>query len=165
MADEQLYAAHEADPRPNPLFDAQGARLRLDPSTLDQENLRREWRGLYKAELARHKANTESKPASPPPASAHRPPDSAILPCQDKYWIFVRLSVRPDLKARPSWWSADRPVYAYEKYTASGACGWREDILDGGGSVRFTNISEGRCHFLFKSFYEQVELFFKRHLV
>ena len=46
-ADDELYSRHENDPRPNPLYDSEGNRLRLDPDNPDQAELHREWTDLY----------------------------------------------------------------------------------------------------------------------
>lgn len=46
-ADEELYAAHYEDPRPNALYDAAGNRRKLSGDDPAQEGLRREWIELY----------------------------------------------------------------------------------------------------------------------
>lgn len=48
-ADEQIYAAHANDPRPNALYDANGNRLLLDADDPSQEALRAEWMDYYEA--------------------------------------------------------------------------------------------------------------------
>ena len=51
-ADDQIYAAHENDPRPNALFDEHGNRLPLSATDPSQEALREEWRQYYVAHEA-----------------------------------------------------------------------------------------------------------------
>ena len=46
-ADNELYAEHEKDPRPNALFDVKGVRRPLTASDPAQECLRQEWINLY----------------------------------------------------------------------------------------------------------------------
>lgn len=46
-ADEEIYARHESDPRPNALFDANGNRRALSATDPAQADLRREWMDLY----------------------------------------------------------------------------------------------------------------------
>ena len=52
QADDEIYARHANDPRPNALFDAQGNRRPLDPVDPSQAALRAEWCALYEAALA-----------------------------------------------------------------------------------------------------------------
>ena len=46
-ADDEIYARHESDPRPNALFDANGNRRALSATDPAQADLRREWMDLY----------------------------------------------------------------------------------------------------------------------
>ena len=68
-ADEQIYAAHEEDPRPNALFDADGNRKQLSSTDPSQEALRQEWREYYSAAVdakeAGTAANDDDQSASP----------------------------------------------------------------------------------------------------
>ena len=70
-ADEDVYAKHADDPRPNAWYDAGGHRKPLDASDPDQADARAEWMDSYKA----NGGETEKKPASSDPAG------EAILPC------------------------------------------------------------------------------------
>ncbi len=74
-ADEDIYAAHAADPRPNALFDADGRRLALHPTDPAQEALREEWFDYYE----RHGGGVED--ADTP---SNRKPDEPVEPCRDK---------------------------------------------------------------------------------
>ncbi|HEX5747844.1 MAG TPA: hypothetical protein VFZ09_16490 [Archangium sp.] len=165
-ADEQLYAAHRDDPQPNPLFDAQGNRRKLDPNDPTQADVQREWRSRYTAEIAKKKSGgAAAKPKTTPPASSNRSTDDPVLPCTIKHWLVIRLGARPNQKARDHEGQVDgQPGYAGEKYAASGACGTKEGMLDGGSSLRFHNIKAGHCTIVFKHFYEDIEAFFKEQL-
>lgn len=55
VADEELYAQHANDPRPNPLFDQSGHRKPLDPMNPSHSALRLEWMKAY----AKHGGKTE----------------------------------------------------------------------------------------------------------
>src|SRR5690242_9958934 len=46
-ADEEIYALHERDDRPNPLYDEQGNRLKLSATKSKHEKLREQWIRLY----------------------------------------------------------------------------------------------------------------------
>ncbi|WNG56718.1 hypothetical protein F0U59_19625 [Archangium gephyra] len=165
-ADEQLYAAHRDDPRPNPLFDAQGNRRKLDPTDPAQADVQREWLSHYTAETAKKKdSGAAAKPKTTSSDCSNRAVDDPVLPCTIKHWLIIRLSARPNLEARAQGGEVDRqPGYAGEKYTASGACGNKEGALDGGASLRFQNIKAGHCTIVFKDFYEDIEAFFKEQL-
>lgn len=64
-ADDEIYAKHEKDPRPNALYDADGNRKPLDSKDPAQANLRREWMDSYVA----HGGKVEStRPNLTPPA-------------------------------------------------------------------------------------------------
>jgi hypothetical protein len=49
-ADDELYANHASDPRPNALYDEDGNRKPLDANDPDQADLREEWMQSYKAD-------------------------------------------------------------------------------------------------------------------
>ena len=89
-ADNEIYRRHEADPRPNPLFDGAGHRRPLSATDPAQTELRREWMDLY-VESGGHVENTSPDPTppehilatcpgSPPPNPPPTPPPPAILP-------------------------------------------------------------------------------------
>ena len=67
-ADEQLYAAHASDPRPNTLFDVSGNRKPLSSTDPSQESLREEWRQAYSAALEKNsqQGETPDKPSGAP---------------------------------------------------------------------------------------------------
>ncbi|MFW6161638.1 MAG: carboxypeptidase regulatory-like domain-containing protein, partial [Planctomycetota bacterium] len=70
-ADEDIYARHEGDPRPNALYDAEGNRTPLDPYDPAQADLRSEWMDLYEA----HGGEVET------PDRPSRETDSPAEPC------------------------------------------------------------------------------------
>jgi hypothetical protein len=73
-ADDQLYSDHADDPRPNPLYDADGNRQPLDANNPDQADLRKEWTDDYKANGG----------GMEPEDNSAAPPDQAVLPCGQK---------------------------------------------------------------------------------
>jgi len=73
-ADDEIYARHANDPRPNPLYDAEGNRRPLSGTDPAQADLRREWMDLYIAN------GGEIENPSPDPA----PPDDPIPWCPDE---------------------------------------------------------------------------------
>src|SRR5689334_18676005 len=81
-ADELLYAAHKDDPRPNPLFNAQGNRAPLDPNNPAQADVQQEWCNHYTTEVSKSKGTTEAKPTALQPPSPERAPNNAVISCQ-----------------------------------------------------------------------------------
>lgn len=73
-ADEEIYANHAGDPRPNALYDADGNRKKLDATDPEQEALRQEWLDLYAA----HDGEVED-PDDPP----EDPPEDPVPECPD----------------------------------------------------------------------------------
>jgi hypothetical protein len=73
-ADADLYAAHEGDPRPNPLYDADGNKKKLSAKDPDQAGLRKEWVEAYE----RHGGETDEPDKQP-----ENTPDEAIEPCPE----------------------------------------------------------------------------------
>lgn len=69
-ADEQIYAAHADDPRPNALYDADGNRTPLSATDPSQAALRREWMDYYIA--AGGQIEGEPEPGTP---------DKPVEPC------------------------------------------------------------------------------------
>jgi len=59
-ADDEIYANHADDPRPNALFDENGNRKALSATDPAQADLRAEWMASYKA----HGGQTESTDSS-----------------------------------------------------------------------------------------------------
>lgn len=67
-ADNDLYAAHAGDPRPNALFDIDGNRKPLDPDDPSQADLRAEWMVLYEkhgGEVEEPNEQPETEPDDP----------------------------------------------------------------------------------------------------
>ncbi|MDD5298325.1 MAG: hypothetical protein PHU46_15590 [Rhodocyclaceae bacterium] len=169
-ADQELYARHKNDPRPNALYDAEGRRLPLSPNDPSQAAARQEWCDLYlaAAEKNRQQVSQDSnEPPSPPPPPPPPPPDperaadDPVQPCPNKHWIEVGLKASPDQQKRPDWWPpANDAPYAGESYTASGACGNRSGKL-GGGRLRFDHIPAGSCDLKFQDFYREIERHFE----
>jgi len=73
-ADEELYANHKDDKRPNALFDKDGNRKKLDATDPSQADLRKEWCDLYE----KHNGEVEN-PDEPP----ETPPDEPLPDCPD----------------------------------------------------------------------------------
>ena len=70
-ADNEIYRRHEGDPRPNPLYDADGNRRPLSATDPAQADLRHEWMDLYVA----NGGEIESGPTNP------TPPSDPATPC------------------------------------------------------------------------------------
>jgi hypothetical protein len=73
-ADDDLYARHAGDPRPNALYAADGSRKPLDPDDPDQAGVRQEWMASYKAN------GGETEPSD----YSGAPVDQVVLPCGQK---------------------------------------------------------------------------------
>jgi hypothetical protein len=166
-ADEQIYAAHENDPRPNPLFDAQGNRLKLSATDPRQAALREEWCDLYQAALAKKKSNASPGSTTPTPASgsnAAKPPSGAnpvgnpVQPCSKLHWIKIRLLRLPDAQPRPEWWKPDGAAdpYPSEPCTIELTNGTEIGALDGQGSTEHTSLPPGVCSIHFTRFYKLI---------
>src|SRR5688572_4207107 len=167
-ADEQIYALHAGDPRPNALYDANGNRLKLDATDPAQAGLRSEWCDLYRAALAKKKKEPppdegkppEPKPPAPPPPAppSDDPVGEVTKPCPKKFWIKTHLIRLPDQKARPDWWPSDAGgPYPYEPYTAEITDGHKESALDSDGFAGYENIPAGSCSWKFTTFFDLVE--------
>ena len=102
QADEQIYTNHANDPRPNALYDAQGNRLKLDATDPSQEDLRQEWRDLYKAALAKKKQGQGNPPPAPRPGG-NQPPKKPTADCPLKHWIKISLLNLKYLQTQPDW--------------------------------------------------------------
>src|SRR5580704_4093793 len=120
-ADENLYAAHGSDPRPNALYDADGNQIPLDGS---DPALNQEWETQYNKAL-KNKAPEPSDPASdnsapenvvgppgtavapvkPPPTFGPQPVGCATQQCAKTHWI--KIDLLRDVKDRPKWWVKD----------------------------------------------------------
>jgi hypothetical protein len=72
-ADNEIYSRHEADPRPNALYDAGGNRRALSATDPAQADLRREWMDLYIA----NGGEIESEAPTP------TPPEDPVVPCPE----------------------------------------------------------------------------------
>jgi hypothetical protein len=76
-ADDDLYARHADDPRPNALYDDQGNRKPLSATDPDQADLRNEWMDSYKA----NGGETESTDTSGTPAG------QTVKPCEPQLTV------------------------------------------------------------------------------
>jgi hypothetical protein len=72
-ADDEIYRRHENDPRPNPLYDANGNRTPLSATDPSQAALRTEWMDLYVANGGRVEGQN--------PAPTPDPPNNPSGPC------------------------------------------------------------------------------------
>lgn len=161
-ADAQIYSRHEDDPRPNPLFDADGQRIPLSPTDPSQTALRVEWADCYREAAASRRdqagSPTSSAATVPPPLPASDPDrqvDSAVQPCKSCHAISIALRTVPQA-APPAWWRRGIAPLDNEKFAASGACGNSSGTLSG-GSVDFYLIPAGSCAVSFPTFYEDIE--------
>jgi len=150
-ADEQIYGLHAKDPRPNPLFDADGNRLQLDATDQAQAGLREEWRDLYRGAhfLITSSTAPDERGAQPPPLPpGNRPVGDPVQSCPLKHWIEVQLAKLPDQAERPDWWPElknDGGPYPYEPFAAGITDGDKEGALGKAGSVRYDPIPQGKC--------------------
>jgi hypothetical protein len=156
-ADEKLYQAHETDPRPNMLYDADGNRLPLQSGDAALEN---EWVDLYKAELAKqHGSGGAETPASFPQQDSTSP----VLPCA-RHCIKISLVKHKDLHERPKYWqNAPELPYPYEPFRARITDGPKDAALGGDASVVYRPIPPGSCRIRFHRFYEQIEAQFAKN--
>lgn len=76
-ADDELYANHANDPRPNALYDEKGNRKPLSATDPDQADLRTEWMNSYKAR------GGKTEPTDTGGASAGQ----AVLPCDQQVQV------------------------------------------------------------------------------
>lgn len=167
-ADDAIYANHANDPRPNPLYSADGTRLPLDATSPGQEALREEWRQLYLAALDKQNqpaaggGGTDAPPPANPPAEVDPPERDVGHPeqgCPKKHRFTLKLAPLPDGKDRSaySWWPARPPGYASAKYSAEITDGHHSGSLDGDGAVKFEGIPAGSCRIEFAAFYDDVK--------
>src|ERR1035438_5844951 len=169
-ADEEIYALHSGDPRPNALYDAEGMRLWLDPTEPAQAGLRAQWCDLYREALAKKRKSDPPDEATPPdeekpPPQAQTPPPSdspvgeVVKSCPLKlHWIKARLISLPDQKTRPDWWPEDTGgPYPYEPLTAEITDGPKVSALDGGGFSEYDQIPAGSCSWKFTAFFDLIE--------
>lgn len=150
-ADEQLYAAHADDPRPNALFGADGARRPLDATDPDQSALRREWCDSYRAALAGPQASGLPDPP------AERGVADPVQPCPGQHFIAVQWLPSPDAGARKRWWPPRPPGYAGVPLVAELTNGRQESALGDEGAARFDGIPAGTCSFDLRAFFADVE--------
>jgi hypothetical protein len=158
-ADEKLYAQHARDSRPNPLYTADGERLRLDANRADQESLRREWVEYYMSALDKRGAPHDAEHTRPAGRDRlQRDVGHTVGNCPGKHWISLKLEPAADgaPRASYSWWPATAPGYTDVPYTAEITDGFREGKLGAEGTVRFDGIPCGTCQFVFDEFYEDV---------
>jgi hypothetical protein len=164
QADEQLYADHAGDRRPNALYDAQGNRQPLHPTDPAQTSLRREWVASYNESLAsRPSAATAPQEST---SSTERPVGGVTECCPNTHYI--EIVVRPKVdekKPRPGNWPpvASNP-YVQEVYSAETTVGPREGNLDGSGGVRFDSIAAGSCAITLPKFFDEIAEYADRQL-
>ena len=72
-ASDDLYAAHEDDPRPNALYEKNGDRKRLDAKKNSQAGLRKEWMDYYIAYGGDYEEKPESSASLEKPETTHCP--------------------------------------------------------------------------------------------
>ena len=164
-ADDAIYAAHEDDPRPNPLFDAQGNHLKLSATDPKQAALREEWCDLYQDALAKKKAAVAGGGGTSPdsgdddPPSGNSPAGNPVQPCPQNHWIRIKLVRLPDLEERPEWWTpgGTGDPYASEPCTVELTNGTETGALDGQGATEHNPLPAGVCAIHFTRFYKLLE--------
>jgi hypothetical protein len=170
-ADENLYAAHGSDPRPNALYDADGNQIPLDGS---DPALNQEWETQYNKAL-KNKAPEPSDPASdnsapenvvgppgtavapvkPPPTFGPQPVGCATQQCAKTHWI--KIDLLRDVKDRPKWWVKDsKTKYPYEPYSAKITSGPKVGALDSAALAEYDGIPAGSCSIKFTQFYKGI---------
>ena len=160
-ADDQLYAAHANDPRPNALYDASGNRKPLSSTDPGQESLREGWRQDYIA--AREKNSQQGETTDDSSDAQQQAPagnNNVQGPVQDcnQHWIQVALLKKPEPQARPKWWpKKDAPPYPSEPYSAEITDGHKTGSLDKKGISKYTGIPAGQCTYQFTVFYKALE--------
>jgi len=176
-ADEQIYDAHEDDPRPNALFDADGNRQALSDTDPTQEGLRQEWREYYLAAVDAKKAgaadddddqssppaeNADPPAPSPTPGSAGGDPGDAVAPCEEMHWITIEVKPLQNPEKRPDFWPAIPPddAYAFEFFEAELTIGHAEDYLDQDASTKYPRIPAGTCQIKFSHAFKTLQDYF-----
>lgn len=81
-ASDDLYAAHEDDPRPNALYEENGDRKRLDAKKNSQAGLRKEWMDYYIA----YGGDYEEKPES---SASLEKPETTHCPSKRNNWVVL----------------------------------------------------------------------------
>jgi hypothetical protein len=167
-ADDQIYAAHENDPRPNALFDADGKRLKLSATAPKQADLREEWCDLYQAALDKKKSGGDSSGDdsgddtddgdSDPPSGDNNLGDP-VTPCTTPQWIKIRLIRLPEKQPRPQWWrpGGKADPYPSEPCTVELTNGTDTGALDANGASEHANLPAGVCSIHFIRFYKLLE--------
>jgi hypothetical protein len=170
-ADENLYAAHGSDPRPNALYDADGNQIPLDGS---DPALNQEWEAQYNKAL-KNKApgpsdsasdnsapenvvgppGTALAPVKPPPTFGPQPVGCATQQCAKTHWI--KIDLLRDVKDRPKWWVKDsKTKYPYEPYSAKITSGPKVGALDSAALAEYDGIPAGSCSIKFTQFYKGI---------
>ena len=72
-ASDDLYAAHEKDPKPNALFSKDGKRKKLDPKKNSQASLRKEWMDNYIANGGKYEEKPDSSASLEKSETTHCP--------------------------------------------------------------------------------------------
>lgn len=167
QADAELYASHAGDPRPNPLYAADGTRRPLDATSPGQAALRAEWRERYLDALQPAAEQGEDAGAGSGDTGDNRPTDAGDGPpacepvqgCPKTHRIALMLSPAPDVNARAAhaWWPVRPPGYGGAAFTAEVTDGPRAGALDRNGRIAFEGIPAGTCCFRFATFYDDVE--------
>jgi len=163
-ADEEIYARHANDPRPNALYDAEGNRLPLDADDPAQEALREEWRQLYAAALAGEEAPSDpdeggTGPEPPSPPEGNRPIDDPVEPCPYAFWLDVTLIPRPDQQPRPAWWPREADPYPGEHVATDAPTATHLRALDGNGNVHWDDLPAGAYTVEFWQFFSEIDAY------
>lgn len=158
-ADDQIYAAHEDDPRPNALFDAGGNRLKLSATDPKQAGLRQEWCDLYQAALDKKKSPAPTADDNSDPPSGNNNVGDPAAPCATLQWIKIQLIRLPDAQPRPQWWRSGGKAdpYPSEPCTVELTNGTEVGSLDGNGATEHANLPAGVCSIQFTRFYKALE--------
>jgi hypothetical protein len=175
-ADEQIYDAHQDDPRPNALFDADGNQKQLSSTDPSQEALRQEWRADYFAALDAKKGATaddevdnsqapqSDNPESPTSSSneTNNDPGNPVASCPDTHWITIQLQPKKRAQIGPTFWPAPPPETAFycEFYKAEITDGHKEDYLNESGAASYTGIPAGDCSIEFPIVFNDLRDYF-----
>jgi hypothetical protein len=160
-ADENLYAAHGSDPRPNALYDADGNQIPLDGS---DPALNQEWEAQYNSALNPSSSSERvvgggpsTTTKSPAPPFGNNPVGCATQQCAKTHWITIDL-VKDIKDDRPKWWKkeAKSQPYPYEPFSAVITDGRKKGALDGSGSTDYRPIPQGSCSIQFTQFYKGI---------
>lgn len=129
-ADDEIYAKHANDPRPNALFDEHGNRLKLDAIDPAQEELRQEWMSLY----AKHGGRTDEPKTKP-----DKPCDDPVEPCPVLVTVTIQLAEKVACPGHPLEMTAvGTPPGGFFTWIASGG---GAVLVDGSGNPTVTGAT------------------------